>query len=287
MFRYWFGDTEGGKCVSCPWWNGGQRAWELRSRRFAGKGGHLPPPEWGIAVEANCVRNREEYLQRLREFCIADTTVKLTEFAQRRDLELVEMIRALDEIDRAANMLQERVTEWRRITNPGTDCRGSRRAEGETDPFPNRTGGALGILEEEICQLQSVRNRLAQEVTAMADTVLPNSSSLVGGIVAARLLAHAGDLDTLAKMPASTLQVMGAKKALFSHLQTGTPPPRHGIIYQYKRIHTAPRSQRGKVARVVACRLCTAVRLDRLRGSRVPEFLTEANERIEGAVRKK
>lgn len=84
-------------------------------------------------------------------------------------------------------------------------------------------------------------------------------------------------------MPGSTIQVLGSEQALFSHLRAGTPPPKHGIIFQHRRVHNAPREVRGRVARVLAAKLAIAARLDYHRGVLVPEFIEEAQKRIDAA----
>lgn len=122
-----------------------------------------------------------------------------------------------------------------------------------------------------------------REVSARADEVMPNVSALIGGLVAARLLSRAGGLSELARMPGSTIQVLGSEQALFSHLRAGTPPPKHGIIFQHRRVHNAPKEVRGRVARVLAAKLAIAARLDYYRGVLVPEFIEEAQARIDAA----
>ena len=136
-------------------------------------------------------------------------------------------------------------------------------------------GGILGLRE--------VRTTLAGEIGERAGAVLPNCSALVGGLVAARIMTLAGGLASLARLPASSVQVLGAKGALFSHLTRGTPPPRHGIIYQHHRVHNAPRGARGKVARVIAGRLAIAARIDLYRGTADTGFIEDADRRIEAA----
>jgi nucleolar protein 56 len=80
--------------------------------------------------------------------------------------------------------------------------------------------------------------------------------------VGARIIAKAGSLSRLAVLPASTIQVLGAEKALFRALKTGTRPPKHGLLFQHPLIHAAPKWQRGKIARAVASKLAIAARID-------------------------
>ena len=146
-----------------------------------------------------------------------------------------------------------------------------------------KSRGALGKVAGEIGQLSDVRTLLAKEVSERANSVMPNISALIGGLVAARLMARAGGLLPLSRLPASAIQVLGAKTALFAHLRTQTPSPKHGIIFQHRRVHNAPREVRGKVARVLSGKLAIAARLDYFRGSADPEFLEKAQKRIDTA----
>lgn len=112
--------------------------------------------------------------------------------------------------------------------------------------------------------------------------VAPNVTELVGPTLGARLLSLAGSLEELSKMPASTIQVLGAEKALFRALKSGSRPPKHGIIFQYPAIHVSPRWQRGKIARALAAKLAIASRIDAYSGRFVGTQLVEqVNKRIE------
>jgi nucleolar protein 56 len=80
-------------------------------------------------------------------------------------------------------------------------------------------------------------------------------------------------------MPASTIQVLGAEKALFRSLKTGTRPPKHGIIFQHTLIHEAKRWQRGKMARAIAGKLAIAARTDAYSGKYIGDGLKASLER--------
>ena len=120
-----------------------------------------------------------------------------------------------------------------------------------------------------------------KDVSRKADEVIPNMSALVGGLVAARLVSRAGGLTLISRMAASSIQVLGAESALFSHIRAGTPSPKHGLIFQHRRVHNAPRDVRGKLARILASKLAIAARLDAFRGELDEAFLADANEKID------
>ena len=87
---------------------------------------------------------------------------------------------------------------------------------------------------------KSIEKALEERVPTEA----PNVSALLGPLLAARMIAQAGGLDRLAKLPASTIQVLGAERAFFEHLRGHAPPPRHGLLFLHPDIQSAPRTSR-------------------------------------------
>ncbi|MEM0320545.1 MAG: hypothetical protein QXS67_03955, partial [Candidatus Nezhaarchaeales archaeon] len=102
-----------------------------------------------------------------------------------------------------------------------------------------------------------------------------NLKELIGPVLGARLIALAGGLERLAKLPASTIQLLGAEKALFRALRTGSKPPKHGVIFQYPEIHRSPKWQRGKIARALAGKIAIAARVDFFTGEYIADELKE------------
>ena len=108
--------------------------------------------------------------------------------------------------------------------------------------LPEREGGARGKVAGPIEKNCGGANQeFAKEVSSRANRVMPNTSALIGGLVAARLMSRAGGLLPLSRLPASAIQVLGARTALFAHLRTRSPSPKHGIIFQHRRVHNASR----------------------------------------------
>jgi nucleolar protein 56 len=279
--RYWFGDVDEEGCRSAGTDPAalGERAATLRTGMES-----YVPIDWEVARDCGVVRTREEYVDLLRAVCIARARAKIAESYRARDVELLQMVRMLDELDNVINLLQERAAEWYQVTTPSFSRKyRSLPARKMLDLIRKGARGGLGDVADEIDRLTVTRTRLMREVSARADEVLPNTSALIGGLVAARLLSRAGGLPALARMPGSTIQVIGSEQALFSHLRGGTPPPKHGIIFQHRRVHNAPREVRGRVARVLAAKLAIAARLDYYRGEAVPEFLKSAQAQIDEA----
>jgi nucleolar protein 56 len=117
-------------------------------------------------------------------------------------------------------------------------------------------------LADQVILQSDIRRVLSDHIEAAMEAVAPNVKELLTAAVGARLIAKAGSLARLATLPASTIQVLGAEKALFRALKTGARPPKHGILFQHPLIHSAPKWQRGKIARAIASKVAIAARID-------------------------
>ncbi len=106
----------------------------------------------------------------------------------------------------------------------------------------------------------------------------PNLSAIIQPLIVARLIAMAGSLERLAMMPSSTIQVLGARKAIFLHMTRGTKPPKHGILFQVREIRTAPKKLRGKIARIIATKAALASRIDAFGGEFIGDKLKKEIE---------
>jgi nucleolar protein 56 len=280
MQSYWFGDVSE-RC--CTLFIGDFNTIIDRVQSISSSQDTLIPLDWQKAVLCGACHDRTDYLQKLQKICIAAAERSIREQYSRKDAELLQMVRTLDEFDRVINLLSERAAEWYTVKHPAFS-RKYRRTPAHllVKTMREKNKGALGSVAGEIERLAETRIILAKEVSARANHVMPNTSALIGGLVAARLLSHAGGLLLLSRLPASAIQVLGARTALFSHLKTRSPCPKHGIIFQHRRVHNAPRNVRGKVSRVLAGKLAIAARLDYFRGVLAPDFLCAAQERIDG-----
>jgi len=278
----WFCAVEGGAChpVSPIPARLAERAEQLDADGTAGM------PDWEQAVECGFVEDRSQYLAVLHETALLLAEARLERALVADSPELIRMVRMLEEIDSAVNHLSERAVDWYRSVNPGFS-RKSMVPPGKKVRDLLRGGSceALQDILDAIDQLSERRSALAKQVSLKAAGVLPNCSALAGGLVAARIAAEAGGVRELALMPASAIQVLGAKNALFTHLARGTPPPKHGVIYQNSAVHGSRRERRGSVARVLAAKLAIAARIDYFRGVSDPVFIARAREAIRGAGR--
>ena len=279
MQSYWFGDVGDGCCTL---FIGDLNAIIDRIRSISSSMDSFIPLGWEQAVLCGACSDRIDYLAKLQVVCIAAAERSIRDQYSRKDAELLQMVRTLDEIDTVINLLSERTAEWYLVRHPAFSRKYRRTpAHVLVKSMREKSKGALGRVAGEIEQLSETRTILAKEVSARANNVMPNTSALIGGLVAARLLSHAGGLLLLSRLPASAIQVLGARTALFAHLKTRSPCPKHGIIFQHRRVHNAPRNIRGKVSRVLAGKIAIAARLDYFRGVTDPAFLESAQERID------
>ncbi len=213
------------------------------------------------------------------------------------DLVIVQTVASIDEAARVANLLSERLTEWYGLHFPEFKTNDpkkyaqvaavyDRQTKDETSlsialgnpeaarAVAQKASSSLGValsdedigairqLAKSVLGLYELREGLESYRDRLAERLCPNLSHLAGPALAARLVAKAGSLSRLSLFPSSTVQVIGAEKALFKHLKSGSPPPKHGLIFQHAIISTAPKKLRGKLARALAGKLAIAARAD-------------------------
>ena len=116
----------------------------------------------------------------------------------------------------------------------------------------------------QIIFLSEYRSSLSEYLRNRMMTIAPNLTIMVGELVAARLISHAGSLVSLAKMPGSTIQIFGAEKALFRALKTKHETPKYGLIYHASLVGQANAKLKGKISRSLASKCALCVRVDAL-----------------------
>ena len=125
-------------------------------------------------------------------------------------------------------------------------------------------------------------DRLENGIRHLTLEHLPSLSALLGPLLAARLCVEAHGRMRLARLPAGTVQVLGAEKAFFNHLKTGAPPPKHGHIFMHPWISRSPRWVRGKSSRTVAAKASIAAKIDAFEGEPWgEEEMRELEQRVE------
>lgn len=134
---------------------------------------------------------------------------------------------------------------------------------------------------ESICSLKA---QTLEFLSEKARVFMPNTSELIGEEIAIDLLYHAGSLRNLALMPSSSIQVLGAEKALFKHMVNGSPPPKHGVIFRVKGMSSLRTKERGRVARYIAGKVAITLRADYL-GSTVD--MTKEKDQLQKMLKRK
>merc|ERR1712216_309056 len=122
----------------------------------------------------------------------------------------------------------------------------------------------INLLCTQALELQTYRTELYDYLKNRMAAIAPNLTVLVGELVGARLISHAGSLMNLAKHPASTVQILGAEKALFRALKTKKDTPKYGLIYHASMIGQAAPKFKGKISRVLAAKCALSIRVDAL-----------------------
>jgi len=125
--------------------------------------------------------------------------------------------------------------------------------------------GHLKTLAGQVISISHYRANLAEYLKNRMAAIAPNLTQLVGELVGAKLISHSGSLINLAKQPASTIQVLGAEKALFRALKAKKNTPKYGLIYNASIVGSAKTNQmKGKISRTLANKCALCVRFDAL-----------------------
>jgi nucleolar protein 56 len=253
-----------------------------------------------IAVETGFVKDSKDLSLWMHNVSMEMAKIQVKGATEKRDLIIGQAIQTLDDLDRTVNLFMGRLREWygvhfpeldrlvekhetyaRLVLNIGTKDDFSLKALQNEDVPANKAdqlsriaASSMGasISETDLLQIQALsknildtyklRESMESYLNQTMDEVAPNTKAIAGALLGARLISIAGGLENLAKRPASTMQVLGAEKALFRSIKTGARPPKHGLIFQHTLLHDAKRWQRGKIARAIAGKLAIAIRAD-------------------------
>ncbi|QLG26876.1 NOP58 family protein [Halorarum halophilum] len=263
-------------------WFEGLRPGDLDGSRDAIESGSADSPaDWPErAIEAGFVADEGEYYALLHEATVAAAETAVRERERADDQQLKHGVRAMDDADRTANELAERLAEWAGSvydeSGSGVDYARDVAARDPEGPVEER----VVSLASTIVDLSDEARELESFIEARAPIAAPNLAALAGPVLAARLVSLAGGLEALAKKPSGTLQVLGAEDALFAHLRGHAPSPKHGVIYTHEYVNGTRPADRGSAARALAGKLTIAARIDHYSGDRRPELEAELDERM-------
>ncbi|MBI2146219.1 NOP58 family protein [Candidatus Woesearchaeota archaeon] len=200
---------------------------------------------------------------------------------------ILQTIANITEIDKVSNTLSKRLREWYALYYPELAesvvqqekfveltltkskeelMRDAKRTETMGADMAKVHRDEILLLARQIKGLFELRRMHEQYLQKVMQEYCPNLLELAGTTIGAKLLELSRGLKHLALLPASTIQLLGAEKALFRHLKTGSKSPKYGILYQHPLIQKAPKQERGKAARNLADKLSLCARLDYFKG---------------------
>ncbi len=270
-----------------------------------------------LFVQSGFFSSEEEISKFLQNFSIEYSKQQIRDVSGKEDLQIIEGINSLDELDKAVNILMARINEWYGLHFPELenlvkdsnvyfkfvslgldrnsitekdlvsfnfsekklDALFSAAQDSKGGEINSKDLNIISILSENVINLVKVRDKMLNYISDLMNNIAPNLSSIAGPTIGARLIAKSGGLLKLAKLPSSTIQVLGAEKALFRSLKSGSRPPKHGIIFQHDKVHSSPKWQRGKIARSLASKIAIAARIDAFRGSKELDIENSLDER--------
>ncbi|MDD1763307.1 MAG: ATP-binding protein, partial [Methanobacteriaceae archaeon] len=191
----------------------------------------------------------------VHELSIRITEEKLRTASRADDLLLIQAINAIEEVEESVVKMTERLREWYPIHFPELDMVKNQEkyvhmvAEyGDRDSIID-SGILTQLLDEDLNRETSlgsdispedleILQKFARSLHALMITkkslnsfvdkrmgeLAPNLRELAGASLGAKLISHVGSIKRLAMLPSSTIQIIGAEKALFRHLKTGERP---------------------------------------------------------------
>ncbi len=257
-----------------------------------------------------------------RALFIERTKKSLKKAFGEKDRVLVVVTKTIEDLNKALNLMGERLEDWYRIYFPELEIKDrqklarlvlildkkrpdakkieevvGRKVEEVVEKARESVGAEFSEREMERCRryaemflrVWEEREELYRYQRELAKEIAPNACEVVGPEVCAKLIAHVGSLKRLALLPASAVQILGAEKALFKHLKNKRiPPPKHGILFTHPKISSVPKKIRGKVARALAGKLAVALRADAFGGSAEigKKLREEFNKRFKEIVKK-
>ena len=264
-----------------------------------------------LAVESGFIDSESDYGLFNHEVLNEITRMKVHDKLSNREALLIPAIQLLGELDTVLNGLSSRLREWygvhfpemgrrvrehsdyaqiiikmgdkENITAKGLMELTLKKKDAERIEEAKETSvGAdfdevdIGIVQsyaQRTIELYQYREELVEYISMVSNEVAPNVAYIAGPVLGAKLIEKAGGLKRLGMMPSSTVQVLGAEKAMFRAIKSNARPPKHGLLYQHPYVNGAPRNRRGNRARSLAAKIAIAARADLFSGSFIAEEL--------------
>ena len=218
------------------------------------------------------------------------------------DVFIIQTIANIAELDKVCNLLSKRLREWyswyapeisEKITNHEQFVESILHKNKKELGAELKIGASMGadfekvhveeimLLAKQVSQLYELRQQHEAYLEKIMKKYCPNLLELGGATIGAKLLELSRGLKHLALLPASTIQLLGAEKALFRHITSGSKSPKYGILFQHPFIQQAKRDEKGKAARMLADKLSLCARLDYFKGEfKAKEYKKELEEKF-------
>ena len=208
---------------------------------------------------------------------------------------IIQTIANINELDRVVNILVKRLREWYSLYDPELDQEIDSHEQyvesilSKKDKAKDSMGADLdkihleeiNLLAKEIQSMYTLRKVHEDYLQKIMSGYCPNILELAGTTIGAKLVELAKSLKRLALLPSSTVQLLGAEKALFRHIKTGSRSPKYGVIFSHQLIQKAKREDRGKAARMLADKLSLCARLDFFKGAlKAKDYKKELEEKL-------
>jgi len=221
-------------------------------------------------------------IEMLRDACIKVAEKRIKEEGLERHRRIAEAIHALDDIIKMENIIMERLSSWYGFFGKFKDIEDVKNIKIGDEEIDRMERNAIRKMVKIFDELEDAKKMLDEYIEQAMKEIAPNVSKIVGHKIAARLVAMAGGIDKLAMMPAGTIQLLGAEKALFRHIKDGSLPPKHGIIFMHELVNKAPKKKRGKIARMLATKISMAAKADAFTHNEIAdELMKEIEQRYE------
>ncbi len=215
-----------------------------------------------LALESRWVSTQSELNEILTKVNVLLSGEKIK--IVKKDKVIMHVIGIIDELDSSLNSLSERLREWYGMLSPET-VREVKSHENLLELLSkSKKEGKEKIHEfsKSLHGLYKTRDSLSKYLESLCKETIPNLSAVGGPLLASRLISLAGGLEKTAKLPSSTIQILGAEKALFRHLKGKGKAPKYGVLFGHALIQQAPKPLKGKIARLISSKLSLAAKMD-------------------------
>src|SRR3989338_32616 len=261
-------------------------------------------------------------IEEMRKRLIDSAKKKVQQKYEQADVHIIKSVNVLEDIDPIANLLIEQLREWHSVHFPelsdivseNSDYAKLVGAIGKREEFTSKKINAeinsteiaqqveeaakksigSNVSEEDLAEMKTLalncvnllqqREYLSKYLEGKMKSELPHFSEIAGPVIGAKMLSKVGSKKKLAFLPASTLQLIGAEKALFMHFKKGVKGPKYGFLFQHPLIKAAKFEDKGRLARTIASKLSIAAKMDYFGSKESAEPLKQQIEKRAAAL---